>query len=166
MAQNEPLDDEENFYRRACFSVNRHAYNLWTQHNNYRQNLGALMEFNFDEWSALYRSDPEEFERRRTEEIRKVIAAAPATSRRRIEGLQFRIDMERRRAKTPLAACIALNRMMWDSFMELQQALRDLLDAAEAKTASPGAKREAARVAQVLPFMRVVERRARPRTAP
>ncbi len=71
-------------------------------------------EFDFESWMALAQTDPEEFERRRQEEIESAIAKAPEDMRDRLRGLQWRIDMERRRCKTPLAACMRLNSLMWD----------------------------------------------------
>src|SRR5690606_39594129 len=43
----------------------------------------------------------------------------------KLRGLQFRVDMERRRAKSPMAACIAISAMMHDSFDQLRQALNE-----------------------------------------
>jgi hypothetical protein len=85
------------------------------------------MTFNFDEWAALYRRDPEAFEKRRAEEIARLLQGAPETNRQRLEGMQCRIDLERRRAKTPLGACIRLSNLMWESFNELQTAVDTLL---------------------------------------
>lgn len=86
------------------------------------------MAFDFDEWMTLYRRDPTAFEARRREEISRVIDSAPEENRRRLRGLQFQIDMEIRRAKTPLGGCVRLSSLMWDSFMELHDALKRLAD--------------------------------------
>jgi len=71
-------------------------------------------EFDFESWMALAQTDPEGFEMRRQEEIESAIMKAPELMRDRLRGLQWRIDMERRRCKTPLAACVRLNSLMWD----------------------------------------------------
>ena len=84
------------------------------------------MEFNIEEWQRLAREDPGEFERRRQEVIQSVIEQAPAEHRERLRGLQFRIDMERRRAKTPLGATVRLQAMMWERFGQLRDALQAL----------------------------------------
>jgi len=55
-----------------------------------------------------------------------VIKHAPRpASRRRLEGLKFRIEMERQRAPNPLAACARLSQMMFESLSELHTALNE-----------------------------------------
>lgn len=81
--------------------------------------------FDFESWAALARDNPEEFERRRQAEIRKVIDARPDL-KPRLEGLQFRIDAERTLARTPLKACLRISTMMWNSFYDLKDELEDL----------------------------------------
>ncbi len=55
-----------------------------------------------------------------------VIRQAPrAASRRRLEGLKFRIEMERQRAPNPLAACARLSQLMFDSLDELHSVLNE-----------------------------------------
>ena len=81
-----------------------------------------------DYWIALSNSDPEAFEELRLACIEELISKASNTQRQRLRGLQWRIDLERDRANTPLAACMTLSSMMWeqvtgkDGFLEsLQQ---------------------------------------------
>jgi hypothetical protein len=81
------------------------------------------------EWERLAREDPPAFERRRREAIEAVIAHAPEAMRPRLRGLQFRIDLERMRAKTPLGAALRLHSMMWDKFQALHEALDRLAQA-------------------------------------
>src|ERR1700722_5243776 len=81
--------------------------------------------FDFEAWAALARDDPEEFERQRREAIDALIASSPA-NRRRLEGVQFRIDMERKLAHSPLKACLRVSGMMWDTFLELRTELAEL----------------------------------------
>ena len=64
----------------------------------------------FDELAALAKEDPERFELIRQQEIERVLSAAPASIRKRLLGLQWRIDIERERADTPFAACRRLSR--------------------------------------------------------
>lgn len=70
---------------------------------------------NFDEWSDLANRDPDSFEDRRRAMLNHFFDQIPEERQQRLRGLQFRIDMERRKAKTPLAACIRISNMMWDS---------------------------------------------------
>ena len=73
--------------------------------------------FDFDHWVALARDDLEAFEAQRRGLIEALIARAAPVRQRRLRGLQFRIDMERRRARTPMAACIRIQSLMWDSLV-------------------------------------------------
>lgn len=81
--------------------------------------------FDFDSWAALAKYDQEAFEESRQERIREVIEKSVHNggNGRRLRGLQCRIDMERRRARTPLKACIRLSSMMWDSVVDLSETL-------------------------------------------
>jgi hypothetical protein len=86
--------------------------------------------FDFDEWARLARTDPFAFEARRLAIIESYLRQFPPPDQRRLRGLQFRIDMERRRARTPMAACLRLSAMMWDSLLGthgLKTALEQLL---------------------------------------
>lgn len=74
-------------------------------------------EMNFDTWSELARNDPEAFESMRLAAIEAVIAEAPEANRERLRRLQWRIDQERRLARTPMAACLRISRMMWHSVL-------------------------------------------------
>ena len=103
------------------------------------------MDFHLEEWQHLARDDPDEFERRRQAMIEAVIAEAPPALQGRLRGLQSRIDLERRRAKTPLGATVRLQSMMWERFAELREALQALANG----TALPAAPKESARI---LPF--------------
>jgi hypothetical protein len=82
-------------------------------------------EFNFDEWAALARADPAEFERRRTAYLGAALQqmeqrVTDPGLRQRLRGLQFRCDMERARAKTALKATLVMSSLMWDAFLELR----------------------------------------------
>jgi hypothetical protein len=81
------------------------------------------MDFDFDKWAQLARDDPDEFERRREALLRATIAAAPSEHRQRLERLQFRLDMERRRSDSPLGSCVRLNSLMWAGFHRLRKHL-------------------------------------------
>lgn len=76
----------------------------------------SLKELDFYEAMELARTDPEAFEQYRKYIIELLIARAPKRSREHLRRLQWRIDMERERASNPVAACVKLYQMMWDSF--------------------------------------------------
>ncbi len=78
----------------------------------------------FDILLDMARNDPEGLETLRRSLTDAVIAAAMNdNTRRRLHGLQFRVDMERRRARTPLAATIRISEMMCRSLAELHRSM-------------------------------------------
>jgi len=74
------------------------------------------MNVNFDlnEWFKLAEEDIEAFEIERAKLIGQFIESG--CNKRLLNGLQFRINMERRRAKNPLDACIRISQMMNEQF--------------------------------------------------
>lgn len=93
--------------------------------------------FNFDEWLELSKRDPESFEIRRLESIEELINSAPADKQHRLRCLQWKIDRVRDKMATPLAACVAISDMMWDSLDKLNQLYHDC----ESVTSQKGGKR-------------------------
>ena len=81
----------------------------------------------FDSWSQLAQSDPEAFEARRSQFIEQMIQRMPSDKQHRMRCLQWKIDQVRARASNPLAACIKLSEMMWDSLAG-PGGLRDVLE--------------------------------------
>lgn len=80
---------------------------------------------NFDELLKLAQENPEELEALRKRLCDNLIQNAPQKYRRRLRGLQFQIDMERQKAKTPMAACLKISAMMHESFRSLRDALNE-----------------------------------------
>ncbi len=110
--------------------------------------------FDFDEWSRLAKTDPTAFEARRLALIEEYLRRFPPLDQRRLRGLQFRIDMERRRARTPMAACLRLSSMMWESLLGsrgLKAALDTLLGYTDYMPTA-AQRRMSATSARVLPF--------------
>lgn len=105
----------------------------------------------FDQLREMAQKDPEGLERLRVQLCDQLIQSAPEAYRRKLRGLQFRVDMERRRAKTPMAACIAISGMMHDSFDRLRQVLNEAVSNASSSTSSQA---DSATAAKVLPFRR------------
>lgn len=112
----------------------------------------------FEKWSALASDDPAAFEQRRQKLIDDFIMDLPEEKRQRMRCLQWRVDGVRRVSKTPLAACIEISRMMWESIKGengLLEALNNVkvlcqLDGADASrlTLKPD------HVADIIPFPR------------
>ena len=98
--------------------------------------------FDFEKWSSLASTDPEAFEQYRKQVINNFIQDLPEEKQQRMRCLQWRVDSIRRLAKTPLAACIEISNMMWDSIKGkngLLEALHGLTDPYTADAATPQA---------------------------
>jgi len=109
--------------------------------------------FDFDDWSRLAKEDPSAFEARRLALIEEFLRQFPQPDQQRLRGLQFRIDMVRRRARTPMGACLKISSMMWESLLGshgLKNALDTLLDSpAQPVPATPTGLTTSARI---IPF--------------
>ncbi len=81
----------------------------------------------FADWVELAENDPAAFEKLRLAAIESYIESVPHEHQQRLRRLQWRIDQERRLARTPMAACLRLSRMMWDSLLG-QGGLRERLE--------------------------------------
>lgn len=72
--------------------------------------------FDFNEWAELSDSDPELFEKRRKEVIDKQIERCEDRNLKRIQGIQWRIEQERRLSTSSMDSCLRVYNMMWDHF--------------------------------------------------
>jgi hypothetical protein len=105
----------------------------------------------FDHWAQLANANPDAFEARRSRLIEDFISSVPPERQPRLRRLQWRIDQIRRSARTPLASCIRISRMMWDSVLGeggLHEVLNNALDGGSAPQSAPVARLSA----QVLLF--------------
>jgi hypothetical protein len=101
----------------------------------------------FDVLVDMARNDPQRLEKLRRKLTEHVIAGATTEQKRkRLEGLQFRVDLERERARSPLAATIKISEMMCHSLADLHRSMVTPL-VAEAQP-------DQARSAKVLAFPR------------
>ena len=78
----------------------------------------------FDQLAEMAATSPEVFEQLRQEAIQKALDDSNHSAERRLQGLQFKIEMERRRAVSPMAACVRISKMMHESLEELTGLLR------------------------------------------
>lgn len=100
----------------------------------------------FDVLARLARQDPralEDLARRLTDDV--IRHARSSQSRQRLRGLQFTIDLERKRAPDSLAATVRISQLMHESLAELNRAFTDPIATAE---------ESAQRTAKVLAFKR------------
>lgn len=77
----------------------------------------------FEDLVHLANNNPEALEDLRHALIEDTIAQAPDHYHRRLRGLQFQIDMERRKATNPMSACIRISQMMHEHLLKLKDAL-------------------------------------------
>lgn len=77
----------------------------------------APHDLDFDGWAQLATDDPESFEATRQAAIEELIQSFPQENRERMRRLQWRIDQERRLAKSPMGSCIRLSKMMWQQLL-------------------------------------------------
>lgn len=76
---------------------------------------GSIPEFDFEFWAKLATTDSQAFEEKRREVIEDFITRWSPDQQSRLRGLQWRIDMERKKHRHPLAACSHLFNKMWAS---------------------------------------------------
>jgi ribosome biogenesis SPOUT family RNA methylase Rps3 len=89
----------------------------------------------FDVLVDMARNDPQGLEALRRRLTRQVIdRASNDVSRRRLEGLQFQVDAERKKARSPMAACMRISEMMCQSLAELH---KSMVAPAECRLAMP-----------------------------
>jgi len=79
------------------------------------------MKFDFDEWAQLAKKDNTAFEKKREMILKQLIDSRSSNEQdlRRLNGLQFKINMIRRQHQSPMGACIAISAMMMDKLYEL-----------------------------------------------
>lgn len=113
----------------------------------------------FDTWHAIACNDPDSFETMRQMAIEQLILGAPVENRERLRRLQWRIDQERHRARSPLGACVRISRMMWNSVLGeagLRERLADLSHYLQAGQYPPSTT-TSRKGARVLAFRRLAE---------
>lgn len=109
----------------------------------------ATAPLDLDRLTRLAAEDPEAFEHERQRLVEALIESAPQGQQQRLRGLQWRVDAERQRAATPLAACLRISAMMWERVTEAG----GLLDACRTLEGGPlPAEPRAKNKAQLLDF--------------
>lgn len=104
----------------------------------------------FDEWMMLAKNDPDKFEEQRRQRIESFFNNVPEDKIQRLRGLQWQIDQARKLASTPMASCIAISNMMWESVNRLQEQQYELVNLATGKAQKP--EKKAPVSAKILPL--------------
>lgn len=105
----------------------------------------------FDAWSALARSDPRAFEDFRERIINEAILRAPAHRQPRLRRMQWKLNQIRNTSRTPMIACLRMNRMLWQAVIG-ERGLLDCMSRPEALLQCPD--RADADTTRVIPFER------------
>ncbi len=108
--------------------------------------------FNFDAWKKLAETNPEAFEIQRKKVLQAEIAKAPKPMQHRLTGLQWRVDMERKRCGNPTQSMIHIYKKMWNSVYGENGLLSALHANTSAQLAAASRQETPASRAQVLPF--------------
>ncbi|NRB39096.1 MAG: DUF3135 domain-containing protein [Pseudomonadales bacterium] len=77
----------------------------------------------FDTLVLMAKNDPEGLETMRTQMSEQIIDAAPEAFKRRLRGLQFQIDAQRRSSSNPISSMNKMYSMMFASFEHLNESL-------------------------------------------
>ena len=99
----------------------------------------------FDELAALAKLDPDALEILRVSLCNQIIDSAHEKNKKRLKGLQFKINTIRAYSKSNIALCVKLAAMMNDSLNELNLALTQPQERLQAYTSH---------TAQIIPFPR------------
>ena len=103
---------------------NKEILNLDAISSNEDQDARINMRLpSFDTLVDIAKEDPEQLERLRDALTQQLIDNAPTHMHHRLNGLQFKIDLERERASSALSACITISEMMHESLHRLKEIL-------------------------------------------
>ena len=86
-----------------------------------------MSTLDFDTLRVLAERDEAALDALLQQELESLLASANPESSRRLRGLQFQIDCQKRLARNPVDRCVRLSRMLHARFNELQEALQHLL---------------------------------------
>jgi len=114
-------------------------------------------DLDFDQWARLAEHDPASFESARRDAIEALIESFPAENRERMRRLQWRIDQERRLARSPMGSCIRLSRMMWRQLLGEGGLRERLLGLADSLNGDAEPQRASESGARVLAFSRCTD---------
>jgi len=101
---------------------------------------------NFDHWLELAKTNPDDFEQLRSQTLAACIARSSSAHQERLRRLQWRVDRIRDVSSNPMAACVKISGLMWNTFHQLGDVYNHL-DASE-----PGPSRVPLPHAKILPF--------------
>lgn len=112
-------------------------------------NVNSNTEFDFDEWVRLAREDPDAYEDLRKQLIQEVIDNTSPEIKRRLQGLQWQIDQIRSTSANPMASCLRISQMMWDSVLGDHGLIEHMQQLSNPQTRNTSKPRELATVTRI-----------------
>jgi hypothetical protein len=85
----------------------------------------------FEELVKIAANNPEKLDEIRELATESLIESAPDRCRLRLRGIQFQVDMEIRRSKSPLDGCVRVFNLMNDTLWRLNSTLNEAIAALE-----------------------------------
>ena len=85
----------------------------------------------FEELVEIAANNPEKLDKIRKLASESLIESAPVRCQRRLRGIQFQVDMEIRRSKSPLDGCVRAFNLMNDTLWRLNSTLNETIAALE-----------------------------------
>lgn len=122
--------------------------------NEVNLSTGRDLMADFEVLMQLAMDDPEAYETERQAIIDSFLASVPENKKRRLIGLQWKIDQVRKLSKTPLAACLAISSMMQDSLDQLRHYQLELVKMNPFDPEYQSQEQKEPELAKVLPFTR------------
>lgn len=99
--------------------------------------------FDFDAWVELARQDPQAFEEKRKNIIETAIQGAPEQQQQRLRCLQWKLDKIRETSRTPMMACLQINRLLWENVTGEHGLLNSLQHLQRSETESQNRRKKA-----------------------
>lgn len=99
--------------------------------------------FDFDAWVELARQDPQAFEEKRKNIIETAIQGAPEQQQQRLRCLQWKLDKIRETSRTPMMACLQINRLLWENVTGEHGLLNSLQHLQRSETGSQNRRKKA-----------------------
>jgi hypothetical protein len=99
--------------------------------------------FDFDAWVELARQDPQAFEDKRKNIIETAIQGAPEQQQQRLRCLQWKLDKIRESSRTPMMACLQINRLLWENVTGEHGLLNSLQHLQRSETGSQNRRKKA-----------------------
>ena len=84
-----------------------------------------------EELSQLARDDPQAYETLRRALVENFIDNAPDKYKKRLRGIQFRVDHQRQLSHTALGSTVRIYKLMWGSFLCLNRTWQELAGAGD-----------------------------------